>query len=137
MSRTFPTWGTRALLLETSVKKVLEAPGGEKEWSKYYGVNKGVTTLAPFGCTRLDGLQRRPLFVGGDATSQLIARNAWHDATDSERGHLRACTMSYRGYKRGKHFESEGTKLLNGVVSGQEFAASGTGLKSFICTRFC
>ena len=48
-----------------------------KDLTKSYGVSYAVSTLAPFGESRLKGLLRRPRFAAGEATNKVVAKSCW------------------------------------------------------------
>ena len=81
--------------------KGIEHNFGENQKSlvTHSGGHKQVSTLAPCGCQKLDGFVRWPLFAGGVATVQPLARTAWTSATSNNTGmNLREGMPSYTGY---------------------------------------
>lgn len=78
------TWGAREELLRGIVKLILKVRGpGAGALESFHGTSKRITALALFGANFLSGLLRRPVFVAGEATINVVAVNAWQWAEEN------------------------------------------------------
>ena len=101
-------WGVRSLLLKKVVRALVTARGGGlKALDKHYGSNKRTTSLAPFGQHYLPGLDRRPVFAGGAATTKAIGVNACSWALSGSEEPLSKWKTSYQGFKLGRDRSEE------------------------------
>ena len=96
------TWGARAEMLRGIIKLILKVRSPQSEaLETVYGTSRRITSLAPFGILHLSGLLRRPVFVSGDATTKVVAVNAWQWAEEGKAARVQLHEISYKNFKRG------------------------------------
>ena len=101
-------WGVRSLLRKKVVRaRVTARGGGLKALEKHYGSNERTTSLAPFGQHYLPGLDRRPVFAGGTATTKAIGVNACSWALSGVEEPLSKWRTTYQGFKLGQDRSEE------------------------------
>ena len=105
--------GEKAVLLRQVGELVLMfLGGGNKAFEKHYGVDKLVTTLAPFGMPFAQGLRRRPVFASAN-TTKVIAKIAWAWTTAAEEKPILSHLLLYIGFLRGDHKDSSALNKLD------------------------
>ena len=96
-------WGDRARVLMRVIKALLTCRGGGPgALKKNFGYGKRTASLAPFGLRHLPGLQRRPVFAAGLATSRVVGASACTWALAGGKGPLAKFQTDYKGFQLGR-----------------------------------
>ena len=99
-------WGDRARVLMRVIKALLTCRGGGPgALKKNFGYSKRTASLAPFGLRHLPGLQRRPVFAAGLATTRAVGANACTWALAGSKGPLAKSQTDYKGFQLGRSQE--------------------------------